>query len=262
MTANRFVLEERSDRAAARRLGGNRAPHAPPRRAAGLQPDAGKASRLSLPALHAERLRGDQRSAGRPSASQARSGSPPIMSTARCRQRTTGSRTTPTISTLTTPSRDARLAASSRSRRAGEADGDDTFLIRQRLEWRGPSEWAAPQGRIAATEERFCRVAITDGAYVIDVESRLAAADWDFVIGPTRHSYFNVRLAEGIAVTSGGTVRRRCRPLGRRGDHRQRCALGGLFRPGRRRTHRAGVAVFPIRAITPTSPGSSPIGAW
>lgn len=88
----------------------------------------------------------------------------------------------------------------------GEADGDNAFRIRQRLEWRGPVEWAAPQGRIATTEDRTMRIAIDDGAYVIDVESRLAAADWDFVIGPTRHSYFNVRLAEGIAVTSGGAV--------------------------------------------------------
>ena len=89
---------------------------------------------------------------------------------------------------------------------AGEEEGDGTFLIRQRLEWRGPVEWAAPQGRIAATEQRSFRVAISDGAYIIDVELRLAAADWDFFIGPTRHSYFNVRLAEGIAVNSGGTV--------------------------------------------------------
>ena len=88
----------------------------------------------------------------------------------------------------------------------GEADGDDAFLIRQKLEWRGPSEWAAWQGRIAATEERVYRVALDRGVYVLDVVSKLAAADWDFVIGPTRHSYFNVRVAEGIAVTSGGTV--------------------------------------------------------
>ena len=88
----------------------------------------------------------------------------------------------------------------------GESDGDDAFLIRQTLEWRGPSEWAAPQGRIAATEDRLYRIALDGGTYVLDVTSKLAAADWDFVIGPTRHSYFNVRVAEGIAVTSGGTV--------------------------------------------------------
>ncbi|MEP0320944.1 DUF6807 family protein [Bauldia litoralis] len=91
-------------------------------------------------------------------------------------------------------------------RSTGEADGDAAFRIHQSLEWRGPSEWAAPQGRIAATEDRWIRISLDREAYVIDVESTLAAADWDFVIGPTRHSYFNVRLVEGIAATSGGAV--------------------------------------------------------
>jgi len=91
-------------------------------------------------------------------------------------------------------------------RSTGEAEGEAGFRIRQSLEWRGPAEWAAPQGRIALTEERQIGIALDGDAYVIDVESTLAAADWDFVIGPTRHSYFNVRLVEGIAVTSGGAV--------------------------------------------------------
>ena len=78
--------------------------------------------------------------------------------------------------------------------------------ITQSLEWRGPIEWAAPEGRIAATETRILHVSVDAGAYVIDIESRLSAANWDFVIGPTRHSYFNVRVAESIAATSGGRV--------------------------------------------------------
>jgi hypothetical protein len=89
---------------------------------------------------------------------------------------------------------------------SGEAAGDNAIRVRQSLEWRGPMEWAAPAGRLAATETRTLRIAAEPDIYVIDVESRLAAADWDFVIGPTRHSYFNVRVAEGIAVTSGGAV--------------------------------------------------------
>ncbi len=81
-----------------------------------------------------------------------------------------------------------------------------TIRIAQALEWRGPIEWAAPDGRVAATEARVLTLTADAGAYVIDVNSRLSAADWDFVIGPTRHSYFNVRMAELIAVTSGGEV--------------------------------------------------------
>src|SRR5262249_21885090 len=32
------------------------------------------------------------------------------------------------------------------------------------------------------------------------------ARDWDFTIGPTRHAYFNVRVAESMTVTCGGVV--------------------------------------------------------
>ena len=52
----------------------------------------------------------------------------------------------------------------------------------------------------------FSTSASSRALYVIDVASRLAAAEWDLHIGPTRHSYFNVRVAESMAVTSGGRV--------------------------------------------------------
>ncbi len=89
---------------------------------------------------------------------------------------------------------------------SSEPAGDNAILVRQSLAWRGPIEWAAPEGRVAATETRTLRIAAEPDAYVVDVESRLAAGDWDFVIGPTRHSYFNVRVAELIAAASGGSV--------------------------------------------------------
>jgi hypothetical protein len=90
----------------------------------------------------------------------------------------------------------------------GEATGPSGFRIVQTIEWRGPDEWAAPEGgRLAARETRILRIGAEEGLYVIDVESQLSAAGWDFTIGPTRHSYFNVRLAESIAVTSGGALR-------------------------------------------------------
>ncbi len=87
-----------------------------------------------------------------------------------------------------------------------EPIGSDAFRITQTLDWRGPVEWAAPEGRIAARETRSLQISAEAGMYVIDVESRLAALDWDFMLGPTRHAYFNVRVADSMIVAFGGTV--------------------------------------------------------
>jgi hypothetical protein len=84
--------------------------------------------------------------------------------------------------------------------------GSQGFEIAQTLEWRGPVEWAAPAGRIAAVETRILRISPAPAMYVIDVDSQLSAVEWDFTIGPTRHAYFNVRVAESIAVSSGGAI--------------------------------------------------------
>jgi hypothetical protein len=84
---------------------------------------------------------------------------------------------------------------------------DDSLLITQALEWRGPIEWAAPEGRVAARETRTLRVRTAPSMHVIDVESRLARADWDLSLGPTRHAYFNVRVADSMIVAHGGSVR-------------------------------------------------------
>lgn len=79
-------------------------------------------------------------------------------------------------------------------------------VIAQDIEWRGPTEWAASDGRLIAREAREMVIAAEPGMYVIDVKSTLAAADWDFSLGPTRHAYFNVRAAERITVVNGGQV--------------------------------------------------------
>jgi len=42
--------------------------------------------------------------------------------------------------------------------------------------------------------------------HLIDIHSRLEPTQWEFAIGPTRHAYFNVRVAESMRVTKGGTV--------------------------------------------------------
>jgi hypothetical protein len=90
---------------------------------------------------------------------------------------------------------------------SGEPDGRAAFRIVQNLEWRGPAEWAAPDGRLAARETRTLRIEAQPAMYVIDLESRLAAVDWDFTLGPTRHAYFNVRVADSMGVALGGVVR-------------------------------------------------------
>jgi hypothetical protein len=89
---------------------------------------------------------------------------------------------------------------------SGEAVGEDAFRIVQTLDWRGPIEWGAPEGRLAARETRALRVAADAGSYVIGVESRLAAVDWDFTLGPTRHAYFNVRVPDSMIAAFGGVV--------------------------------------------------------
>jgi hypothetical protein len=82
----------------------------------------------------------------------------------------------------------------------------DTVRIVQQLDWRGPVEWAAPSGRIAARETRTLVIRERPGRYVIDVESQLASGDWAFTLGPTRHAYFNVRVADSMVVALGGLV--------------------------------------------------------
>ena len=85
-------------------------------------------------------------------------------------------------------------------------DVDETHRIVQRLEWQGPVEWGAPERRVLATEIRTIEVSTTDRANVLDIRSRLEPTDWDIVIGPTRHAYFTVRMADGLRVVDGGRI--------------------------------------------------------
>ncbi|MCM0018674.1 MAG: PmoA family protein [Tagaea sp.] len=80
-------------------------------------------------------------------------------------------------------------------------------VLTQRVEWRGPVEWGAAQGRTIARETRTIAVACVPGALVLDVESVLTAADWALELGPTRHAYFNFRVADSMVVAMGGRVR-------------------------------------------------------
>lgn len=87
-----------------------------------------------------------------------------------------------------------------------ESTGPASHRLEQTLEWRGPVEWAAPEGRLILQETRTYDISDDGDAYIVDVTSRLEAGTWDVAIGPTRHAFFNVRVSESIAATSGGTV--------------------------------------------------------
>jgi len=91
-------------------------------------------------------------------------------------------------------------------RREGVECGPGQFRVVQRNEWRGPSEWGAEDGRVVALETRSVDIRPGETYHLLDVRSRLEPTQWDFTIGPTRHAYFNVRVAESMRVTSGGTL--------------------------------------------------------
>lgn len=87
-----------------------------------------------------------------------------------------------------------------------EEMSEDILRIVQRLEWQGPIEWGAPERRVLAVETRTIEISTTDRANVLDIRSRLEPTEWDIVIGPTRHAYFTVRMADGLRVVDGGRI--------------------------------------------------------
>jgi hypothetical protein len=96
-----------------------------------------------------------------------------------------------------------RIAATAEE---GSDIGDRRYRIEQRLEWRGPAEWAAPGGRLAAVETRNLTIEAATRRHRIDVASRLECGDFALKLGPTRHAYFNARVADSMAVANGGTM--------------------------------------------------------
>ena len=134
----------------------------------------------------------------------------------------------------------------------GSEIAPDHLRLTQELDWQGPEEWGAPDRRIVAVETRTIDVRPADGANVIDVRTRLSPTEWALRIGPTRHAFFTVRLADGLRVVDGGSV---VDSEGRSGGDAisgQRAAwvdaCGQAYKG-----HRAGIAVFP-HASTADSP--------
>jgi hypothetical protein len=112
------------------------------------------------------------------------------------------------------------------------------------VEWRGPAEWGAPSGRTIAREARRITVRRAGEAWLVDVVSTLSAAERELALGPTRHAYFNIRVAETMTAGLGGTVR----------DDRGRSGAAGIGTTGARWVAfegpvgggaRAGIVVIP-----------------
>ena len=84
---------------------------------------------------------------------------------------------------------------------------DGGFALDQRIVWRGPAEWGAPEGRAVLRERRriVLRPAVR-GRHVIDVTNRLGVCEAAVSLGPTRHAFFNVRVAETMIVANGGRI--------------------------------------------------------
>ncbi|HCL29381.1 MAG TPA: hypothetical protein DIC52_13205 [Candidatus Latescibacteria bacterium] len=78
--------------------------------------------------------------------------------------------------------------------------------LTQQLQWRGPTEWGAPDGRLIARERRIVDLRCTEACYVIDLCSQLSATDWELTVGPTRHAYHGVRVIESLRQSHGGVV--------------------------------------------------------
>lgn len=125
----------------------------------------------------------------------------------------------------------------------------DHLRITQTLEWQGPEEWGARPRRTIAIETRILDIITGQDAHYLDIRSHLRPTEWDFSIGPTRHAYLGVRLAEGLRVIDGGTV---LDADGRTGSEavNDQCsdwiAVAGTVPSGRR----AGIAVFPYPSAT------------
>ncbi len=83
----------------------------------------------------------------------------------------------------------------------------DHLRVVQTIQWQGPEEWGATDGRrVLALETRITDIRPGDVVNTVDIRSRLRPTDWDLTIGPTRHAYFTVRLAYGLRVVDGGTL--------------------------------------------------------
>jgi hypothetical protein len=85
----------------------------------------------------------------------------------------------------------------------------DGLRVTQQLQWRGPREWGAPEGRHVMSETRLTRVRHLPQhqAFQLEITSTLSAASHPVSIGPTRHAWFNARVCASMSQLHGGVSR-------------------------------------------------------
>jgi len=89
---------------------------------------------------------------------------------------------------------------------AWEEQSATTLHVVQQLEWRGPRDWTNPDGALLLKETRTTEIEPGEAANRLTVRSHLTPGGGPVTIGPTKHSYFGIRLADPIHVTQGGTL--------------------------------------------------------
>jgi len=81
-----------------------------------------------------------------------------------------------------------------------ELDADHLEIV-IRTQWQGPEEGYAPKyRRVVAEEIRTLNIRPGTGANIIDVRSQLRPTQWDLRLGPSRHGYFTLRVADHLRV--------------------------------------------------------------
>jgi len=90
----------------------------------------------------------------------------------------------------------------------GQEDGDG-LRVTQHLQWRGPREWGAPEGRHVLNETRLTRVRHIPQlkAFGLAISSSLSAPTHPVSMGPTRHAWFNARVCAAMSPLHGGESR-------------------------------------------------------
>ena len=91
---------------------------------------------------------------------------------------------------------------------SAEELSDAHLRVVQGVEWQGPEEWGPSwhEARARQGDAHHRHLPGRRAANVIDVRSQLRPTEWDITIGPTRHAYFTVRLADTLSVARGGSV--------------------------------------------------------
>ena len=79
--------------------------------------------------------------------------------------------------------------------------GENHLEIIVRLQWQGPEQGYSPKyRRVVAEEMRTISVLPGKVTNVIDVRSQLRPTEWDIRLGPSRHGYFTIRMANYLRV--------------------------------------------------------------